>query len=73
MNELEHIYHSLVLVWPIFALFAVMTLYWWPTLMAFYKMHPFPLSVAFLNFVIGWTVIGWIFLAWRMKTWQRAW
>jgi Superinfection immunity protein len=39
---------------------AFVTLYFSPSIVAFYRAKPSRFSIAFLNLLTGWTMIGWV-------------
>ena len=39
---------------------AFVTLYFTPSIVAFYRAKPSRFGIAFLNLIAGWTMIGWI-------------
>lgn len=39
---------------------AFVTLYFTPSIVAFYRAKPSRYSIAFLNLLTGWTIIGWL-------------
>ena len=39
---------------------AFVTLYFTPSIVAFYREKPSRFGIAFLNLIAGWTMIGWV-------------
>jgi T4 superinfection immunity protein len=71
MHNSKQIYDAFMQIWPLLYAVMLLGLFFWPTVMAFHRRHPFPVAIAFWNFAIGWTGLGWLYLMWKMWTWPK--
>jgi Superinfection immunity protein len=65
-------HHATDLIAGLIALLLLLSAYFLPTLVAWWREHPSENSIAVINFFFGWTFLGWVLaLAWSVSSIEK--